>query len=105
MTVTPFIIPLTNTNQLVTVTLAGVSYQIRVIWNDINQAWTVDISDNQGNAILTGLAMVTGRDLLEPFGYLDFGGQLIAQTSNDTEAVPTLADLGSTGQLYFVVTD
>ncbi len=45
----------------------------------------------------------TGSDLLAPYAYLNFGGKLVAQTTNDTNAVPTMANLGSSGNLYFVV--
>jgi hypothetical protein len=100
---TPFLIPLQSTNQRITITLAGVLYQLTVRWNDMNQAWQLDIADQNGNAIVSGIPVVTGRDLLAPFQYLNFGGQLIAQTANDTTAVPTLTNLGSAGNLYFVV--
>lgn len=99
---TPFVVPLINQPQTLTIALAGVTYQLRVIWNDINQAWTLDISDQAGKAILQGVPLVTGEDLLSPFAYLSFNGQLIAQTDFNPSAVPTLQNLGSTGNLYFV---
>jgi hypothetical protein len=85
--------------------MGGVQYQLTVRWNNVNQAWTLDIADVNGNPILDGIPIVTGVDLLEQFGYLNFGGQLIAQTDNDANAVPTLANLGTGGNLYFVVID
>jgi hypothetical protein len=104
MSSTPFLIPLQPANQVFTLTLAGVQYQFTVKWNDANQAWTLDIADATGaNPIISGIPIVTGADLLAPYGYLNFGGQLIAQTTNDTNAVPTLANLGSAGNVYFVV--
>jgi hypothetical protein len=103
MSTTPYLIPLTNTNQSLSVTLAGVQYQLRVIWNAINESWTLDISDSSGNAILTGIPLVTGVDLLGQFGYLNFGGQLIVQSANDPDLVPGFTELGETGFVYFVV--
>lgn len=100
---TPFLIPLQPTNQNFAITLAGVQYQVTVRWNDANQAWTLDIADSNGNAIVSGIAVVTGVDLLAPYKYLNFGGELIAQTTNDVDAVPNFSNLGSTGNLYFVV--
>lgn len=102
---TAFLVPLQPTPQTLTITLGGVSYQLTVRWNDINQAWSIDIADSLGNPILQGIPMVTGRDLLEPFGYLDFGGMLFAQTTTDTYAVPTFTNLGTTGNLYFIVAE
>ena len=100
---TPFLIPLQPINQRFIISLAGVQYQFTVRWNNMNQAWTLDIADSSGNAIISGIAIVTGGDLLEPYGYLNFGFQLIAQTTNDTDAVPTFTNLGSTANLYAVV--
>jgi hypothetical protein len=96
-------IPLQPNNQVIQVTMAGVQYQLTVRWNDANQSWILDIADPSANPIVTGIPVVTGEDLLAPFAYLNFGGQLIVQTTNDTDAVPTLANLGSAGNLYFVV--
>jgi len=103
MSSTPFLIPLQPTNQVFVISLAGVQYQMTVKWNDANQAWTLDIANVNGTAIVSGIPIITGTDLLAPFAYLNFGGQLIVQTTNDTDAVPTLANLGSAGNLFFVV--
>jgi len=96
-------IPLVNTPQTLTITLAGISYNLRVRWNQINLTWVIDIYDSQNNPILLGIPMVTGADLLEQFGYLDFGGMLIAQTADDPDAPPTFQNLGTDGNLFFVV--
>lgn len=103
MTITPYTIPLIQSNQTLTISLAGISYNLRVVWNNIAQSWTLDILDKNNNAIVTGIPIVTGADLLEQFGYLNFGGRLIAQTDNDPNAIPTFANLGLTGNLFFVV--
>lgn len=105
MAQTAYLVPLKATNQRFTITLSGVPYQCTVRWNDMNQAWQLDIADQQGNAIRTGIPIVTGTDLLRPYRYLNFGGQLIAQTTNDVDAVPTLTNMGGTGNLFFVVSD
>jgi hypothetical protein len=100
---TPYLIPLQPTNQTIQITMAGALYTLTVRWNDMNEAWTLDIADANSNPIICGIPVVTGVDLLASYAYLNFGGQLIAQTTNDTNAVPTMANLGSTGNLYFVV--
>lgn len=101
---TPYLIPLSPTNQVFVISLAGTQYQLTFKWNDANQAWTLDIADATGaNPIISGIPVVTGADLLAPYAYLNFGGQLIVQTTNNTNAVPTLANLGSAGQVYFVI--
>jgi Concanavalin A-like lectin/glucanases superfamily len=100
---TPYKIPLRPSPQILGITLAGVRYLLTVKWNDFNNSWTIDIADVNGNQILSGIPMVTGCDLLAQFKYLNFGGQLIAQTANNTDAIPTFANLGINGNLYFVV--
>lgn len=100
---TVFEIPLqAATPQQLTVSLNGVQYQLTVRYNSQNNAWTLDIAGNSGNAILLGIPMITGADLLEQYKYLGFGGQLICQTDNDIEAVPTFNNLGQTSHLYFI---
>jgi hypothetical protein len=47
---------------------------------------------------------VPGIDLLEQFGYLNFGGELRVETDFDKNAPPTSANLGSQSHLYFVTT-
>ena len=82
--------------------MAGVVYNLTLKWNDAVQAWVMDIADSAGNNILSGIPLVTGEDLLAPFGYLNFGGQLIVQTDNSINDVPTFTNLGSSGNLFFV---
>lgn len=100
---TPYLVPLKATNQKLQVMLAGQPYNLTVRWNEMNQSWMLDIADGDSNPLVSGIAIVTGRDLLAPYAYLGIGGQLIAQTTNDTDAVPTFANLGNLGNLYFVV--
>jgi len=103
-TTTPYEIPLTNAAQKINIALGGTTYALNVVWNDQAQVWVVDISDTSGNLIIGGIPLVTGVDLLGQYEYLDFGGQLVAQTDFDLTAPPSYTNLGSTGHLYFLVT-
>jgi hypothetical protein len=76
--------------------------RLRFKWNGPANCWVVDVLDVAGNPVVAGLAVVTGADLLEQFGHLDLGGQLIAQTAHDTDAVPTFSNLGGDGQLFYL---
>lgn len=95
-------IPLLATPQTFAIALGGVTYQLTVRWNDIAGYWVLDIADSLGNRVLSGVPLVTGADLLAQYDYLNFPGQLIVQTDNDTDALPTFTDLGTTAHLYFV---
>lgn len=95
-------IPLSATPQSLSVTLAGVQYRLTLKWCDPASVWVLDIADASGNAMVCGIPLVTGADLLAQYAYLGFGGQLIALTDNDPSAPPTYAGLGATGHLRFV---
>lgn len=99
---TPFLVPLINQPQQFTTVLNGVRYTLRVYWNDSAQCWLMDISDSSNNPILQSIPIVTGVNLLSQYAYLGIGGRLIAQTTNDPTAVPTFANLGTTGNLYYL---
>ena len=96
-------IPTSSDNQTFSISLAGVPYRVNLYWGGINNTWIIDILDNSNNPILTGIPVVANIDLLAPFGYLNFGGRLIAQTDHNTDAPPSLTNLGTTGHIYFVV--
>jgi predicted Zn-dependent protease with MMP-like domain len=99
---TPYVIPLMSAQQKIQIALGGVVYTLVVQWNTHAQCWVVDIEDQNGNPIVTGLALVTGCDLLGQYAYLNLGGSLICQTDYQTDVVPTYENLGTNSQLYFV---
>jgi predicted Zn-dependent protease with MMP-like domain len=101
---TPYEIPLTAAPQQLLISLANVTYQLTVKWNDEASVWVLDIADSSGNGILNGIPLVTGTDLLGQFAYLGLGGSLVAQTDSDLTSPPTFTNLGDTGHLYFVTT-
>lgn len=71
-------------------------------WNKFSACWCVDLADADGNRLVDSVPLVTGADLLGQFGYMEFGGQLIAQTDGDPTAVPAFDNLGQEGHVYFV---
>lgn len=97
-------IPLSATPQTLSIALGSATYSLTLTWCDPGQCWTLAISDTQGAPILSSVPLVTGTDLLAPYAYLNFGGQLVAFTDNAPAVPPTFQDLGTTGHLYFVTT-
>lgn len=96
-------IPLTAEPQSFSITLGGVEYRLTVLWRNADEAgWTVDIADSNGNPLVSGIPLVTGCDLLEPYPDLGFGGVLWVQTTADPDAVPTYDNLGTGSHLYWV---
>lgn len=100
---TPFEIPLSPTPQSFGITLNNIDYVLTFRWNQASRCWKLDIADPNLTLLVSGLAIITGVDILTQFAYLDLGGQIIAQTSHDTFAVPMFANLGNLGKVYFVV--
>ena len=101
---TPFEVPLQPaTPQAFTIGLSGKTYRFTVTWCQPAACWLLAIDEVNGVRQLSGIPIVTGADLLAQYGYLNIGGALIAQTVNDPAAVPTFADLGATGKLFYVL--
>lgn len=95
-------VPLSPEAQRFSISLAGVTYNLRLQWCDPAGCWMMDINDAGGNALLAGAPLLTGTDILAQFDYLGIGGALTVQTDNDALALPTYANLGETSHLYFV---
>jgi hypothetical protein len=100
-----FKVPLLPQPQRFSVFLSSVEYIMVVKWNTVSACWIMDLLDVNDAPVLTGIPLVTGADLLAQFEYLEIGGQMIVQTDNLPYAVPTFENLGTTGNLYYLVED
>lgn len=98
-----YLIPLIPQNQEFDISLAGTTYHLRIKWNSVSLCWVLYIEDSQRNPILSGVSLVTGCDLLEQYGYLEFDGAMVVQSTNDVNLVPDEDTLGSTGNLFFLI--
>ncbi len=105
MSGTAYEIPIDAGNQTFSVAMNDVTYNMQLLWNKINAAWTLDIYDENDTAIVTGIPLVTGADLLEQYEYLGIGVKLFCRTDDDADAVPTFDNLGDASHLYFIVED
>jgi hypothetical protein len=97
-------IPLTPQSQVLFVALSGTTYRLSVTWRKLAATWFLDIADSSGNPLVSGIALVTGADLLGQYAYLGIGGQLRVATDGDVNAVPTYENLGVSSHLYFIPT-
>lgn len=104
MATTYYEIPLASSAQRFYITLAGVQYQMQVAYRTHPEGgWFLDVYTAGGVALVLGIPLVTGVDLLEPYPDLNFGGTLQVMTDGDPYAVPTYANLGSQSHVYFGV--
>lgn len=67
--------------------------------------WVLDITDEAGAPLLSGLPLAAGADLLAPYPHLSFGGALLVYTDGTPDAAPTYAGLGGNSRLFFVTGD
>jgi len=94
-------IPLSTQAQQFAITLAAVSYRCTLQWRE-GAGWVLDMADQSGAAVVNGIPLVTGVDLLAQYPHLGFGGGLWVATDGDADAVPTFDNLGASARLYFV---
>lgn len=102
MALSAFEIPLSGQSQNFATTLAGVQYQLSFQWRNAAQTWFLDIADAEGNALVSGIALVTGADLLGQYKHLGIGGALFVVSDDAPANMPTYENLGSGSHLYFV---
>ncbi len=65
----------THTSQ--TLTLNGVRFRLDTYTNKYDGCWYLDVYDGDNVALVQGLALVTGLDLLYPYRYLDLPAGLL----------------------------
>lgn len=88
--------------QHVQVALAGTGYQLTFKWCAPASCWMMTVMDQNGNVMAAGIPLVTGSGLLQQLAYLGIEGELLVQSDNDANAVPTFDNLGVLGHLYYV---
>lgn len=93
-------IPLSPENQKFSIAIAGSTFQMSVIWRA--EFWCLDLMDSSGAAIVTGMPMITGYDLLMQYRHLNLGFSLYVICDVEGQENPTQYDLGSTSHLYVV---
>lgn len=105
MAITFYEIPLSPNAQRFFITLAGVQYQMLLVYREHDLGgWFLDIATAAGVPLVSGVPLVTGVDLLEPYPDLKFGGPLYVMTDGDPSAVPTFDNLGTQSHVYFGAT-
>jgi hypothetical protein len=90
------------------VTWDGIAYALQFHWNSVCQCWMLDIADTAGVPLLTGLALVTGCDVLEQFSYLPLGAHTAITVVTigpgvSPDTVPSFDNLGTDGHVYLVM--
>ena len=105
MATTFYEVPLSGVPQTFTISIAGVSYQLTLTYQNVDEGgWSIEIADTAGNDIVSGIPLVTGADLLGQYEYIGLGCGMFVYTDGDNDAVPTFDNLGSTSHLIVAIT-
>ncbi len=91
-------IPLAPDSQSFNITLAGVDYQMRVVWRGV--CWFLDLMDSTGTLMIGGIPLITGTNLLAQYHYLGLGFSLYVVCDDPASENPTQFDLGIKSHLY-----
>ncbi|HED3888091.1 TPA: hypothetical protein R4229_000403 [Morganella morganii] len=92
-------IPVSNKNQQFDIQLGGGRYRIRLVYRQFC-GWVADMMDQAGADIFTGVPLVSGTDILEPYRYMGFNGSLIF-VCDETAGELSLSEFGRQNRLYF----
>lgn len=96
-----FQIPLQSGAQEFPIRLNGTLRRLRFVWREaVEGGWFVDVAGSDGAAILSGLPLRPGHDLLEQHQHLGIG-HLFVTVNGETDRDPTYAEMGDTVQLYY----
>lgn len=95
-----FSIPLTGIPETFSIAIAGKTYRLTLTYRDTDEGgWVLDIAndtDDPGAAILQGVPLVTGADLLAQYPDLAFGFALTVEHPGDLlEGEPSFRGLGA----------
>jgi len=86
----------------------GVEYALLFKWNNVTQCWVLDIWDSVAYVpIINGIALVTGCDVIEQFGYLEVAAQAAIEVMTQgpgvsPDMIPTFTNLGVDGHVYLL---
>lgn len=76
-----------------TKTLDGNAYKFRFRWNVRTEKWYMDIEGLTNDVDIKGVALLGGKNLLAPFGYLELGELWMVDNQNANED-PNYDDIG-----------
>lgn len=96
-------IPLRPEAQNMTIQLGAATYAVRFGWGDSPEGgWFMDIADVNGKALINGLPLTAGENILQQFDHLGISGEIRVETDANDLVEPTYDNLGSNGKVLFI---
>ena len=84
-----------------TKSLDGNTYRLKLYWNTYNEKWYLGIYGYNNDVDINGIALLCGKNLLEPFGYEDVLGELWVIDNSGANEDPDYEDFGSRWTLEY----
>lgn len=85
--------------------LEGVVYSLRARWNSVNEYWTIDLYDRNGNALIIAHKLVLATDILAryPSENLPAGSLYVVDISNQNDPLQKVGrdDMGVNAVLVY----
>lgn len=83
--------------------LEGETYRLEFDFNDRAAKWFMNIRDTNGDALVQGLCIVLGSDILAPYHHRSIPpGGMFAYDTSGKDLDPDVNDLGERVQLIYV---
>ncbi len=105
MTLKRLEIPLSSIPETFSIVLGGRDFRLTLVWIEAPEGgWVLDITDGaSGEALVSGLPLITGANLLEPYPEI-FGktARLEVESRGEKDATPTRSSLGTLSRLIFI---
>ena len=84
-----------------TVSLEGSTYRITIRWNGETSKWYMDFVGITEDIAIKGIALVVGKDLLEPYGYGITFGRLEVIDNSEASEDPVYEGMGDRWTLEY----
>lgn len=79
-------------NQSYTLVIPGdknkLTLKIQQSYNRMAEYWTMDIYDSSSNALIMGIPMLPGYDLLAQYQYMGIGSAMVVNTGDPSVSTP-----------------
>lgn len=81
--------------------LDGNPYTLRIWWNTYNSKWYLNLKGISNGVEIIGIALLCGKDLLKPYGWGQFLGELWLVDNSGQDEDPGFDEMGTRWTLEY----
>ena len=89
-------------DQTQNITIGGIPFSMRFMWNERFQYWSLSVSERNGDALLTNIKMVHNYPLTNRFGRLGLAGDFYLIHATGADIRPDFDTFGTRFCLYYI---